>query len=398
MMLTFSGNCLNITLSHLGAVTIRLNMIIGRALRPLMVSSMLILALHPQIVLADGINPGAYTIDSVIEGETYGDVTIAFWQWVLSTPATNHPLLDETGENCRANQRDYPVFFLIFSGGGMAERTCDVPAGMPILVPVNVVVCSLAEYPGATIEELHTCAEEDESSNPGLFLAVDGTEFVELESYRVHSEAFEATLPDDPILDVAGSTTAVSDGYWVILEPLSPGQHEVHFKASLSNPTTGILFYSDDVKYHLNIVEEDSGPMLLAGSSTSGEFNVEMEWTSNDIGNENIFVVKIMNSEGSILTNATYDIMVYRGDQHLDETHRSGQTASEQKYVFTEAGSYELRIENINGSGESDHVTLPIQYTPEFPLGLFVLLGSALGLILALGRFRFFLGNILSAR
>ena len=30
----------------------------------------------------------------------------------------------------------------------------------------------------------------------------------------------------------------------VILEPLSPGKHDIHFKASLTNPTTGILFVS----------------------------------------------------------------------------------------------------------------------------------------------------------
>jgi hypothetical protein len=47
--------------------------------------------------------------------------------------------------------------------------------------------------------------------------------------------------------------SAVSDGYWVILEPLSPGQHDIHFKASLTNPTTGILFYNDDIKYTIDV-------------------------------------------------------------------------------------------------------------------------------------------------
>jgi hypothetical protein len=45
----------------------------------------------------------------------------------------------------------------------------------------------------------------------------------------------------------------VSDGYWVILEPLTPGKHDIHFKASLTNPTTGILFYNDDMKYTINV-------------------------------------------------------------------------------------------------------------------------------------------------
>jgi hypothetical protein len=48
---------------------------------------------------------------------------------------------------------------------------------------------------------------------------------------------------------------AVSDGYWIILEPLPPGEHEILFKESLTNPITGILLFSQESKYHLNIVQ-----------------------------------------------------------------------------------------------------------------------------------------------
>ena len=59
-------------------------------------------------------------------------------------------------------------------------------------------------------------------------------------------------LPNDPFFEL-GSSRAVSDGYWVILEPLPPSKHDIHFKASLTNQTTGILFYSDDLKYTVNV-------------------------------------------------------------------------------------------------------------------------------------------------
>jgi hypothetical protein len=39
---------------------------------------------------------------------------------------------------------------------------------------------------------------------------------------------------------------------------------------------------------------------------------------------------------------------LFKGEQHLDETHRADETAAEQKYTFDEQGSYTLRIENIN--------------------------------------------------
>ena len=205
---------------------------------------------------ADSINPGVFALDSKPYGVSYEDWTIRFWQWLLPIPEDRNPMTDTTGEHCGEGQNSTsPVFFLVFSGGGSAVRTCDVPAGKAIFIPINVVECSYAEFPGAkTEEELHTCAEEDESSNPGLFLSVDGREFKNLEKYRVHSRAFNVSFAENNVFATnPGPTRAVSDGYWVILEPLSPGKHDIHFKASLTNPTTGILFYNDDLKYTINV-------------------------------------------------------------------------------------------------------------------------------------------------
>ncbi|HET6641084.1 MAG TPA: hypothetical protein VFG77_05725 [Nitrososphaeraceae archaeon] len=205
---------------------------------------------------ADSINPGVFALDSEPYDVSYEDWTIKFWQWLLPIPEDRNPMTDTTGEHCGEGQNSTsPVFFLVFSGGGSAVRTCDVPAGKAIFIPINVVECSYAEFPGAkTEEELHTCAEEDESSNPGLFLSVDGREFKNLEKYRVHSRAFNVSFAENNVFATKpGPTRAVSDGYWVLLEPLSPGKHDIHFKASLTNPTTGILFYNDDLKYTINV-------------------------------------------------------------------------------------------------------------------------------------------------
>jgi hypothetical protein len=49
---------------------------------------------------------------------------------------------------------------------------------------------------------------------------------------------------------------AVSDGYYLIFEPMPPGEHEIDIKSRLTNPTTGILFFADETKYHLNVAAE----------------------------------------------------------------------------------------------------------------------------------------------
>jgi hypothetical protein len=236
----------------------------------IVVSSIPVLIVMPNsdILLADSINEGVFAIDSNPYGLSYEDWTIKFWQWVLPITLDINPIFDQTGEHCGEGQGSLPVFFLIGSSGSVVERTCTVPADKAILIPVGYVECSFAEHSGTTEEELHTCAEEDQSSNPILFLSVDGRQIQQFEKYRVHSRAFNVTFPENPIFGAEpGPSLAVSDGYWIILEPLPPGEHEILFKESLTNPITGILLFSQETKYHLNLVEAAESP----SNSTSGQ-------------------------------------------------------------------------------------------------------------------------------
>ena len=66
---------------------------------------------------------------------------------------------------------------------------------------------------------------------------------------------FNMTFPAKNIFGLkAGPTIAKSDGWYVILEPLSPRTHNVSFAGSvLGNPVTGTESYTTDVTYHLNV-------------------------------------------------------------------------------------------------------------------------------------------------
>lgn len=205
--------------------------------------------------MTENTNPGVFPKDSKPFGMSYEDWTIKFWQWLLPIPKDRNPVSDQTGKHSGEEQGDLPVFFLAFSTSGGAQRTCTIPTGKGILVPVNVVETSFVEFPEAKNEQdLHRLAEEDESCNPGLSLSVDGKQIQDVEKYRVHSRAFDVNFADNHIFgERSGPSRAVSDGYYIILEPLPAGVHEIHFKASLTKPNTGTLFYSDDIKYTINI-------------------------------------------------------------------------------------------------------------------------------------------------
>lgn len=172
---------------------------------------------------------------------TYGDWTAKWWQWLVSIPQDRNPAVDETGENCGEGQSG-PVWFLSGTFGGLAARNCDIPAGKSILFSALNAECSYAEYPDLRTEsELRSCAVSSNDGVTELMVTIDGQtiEYSQLISYRVQSPLFNLTLPENNIFGLPASTTqAVSDGFWVFLPPLGPGQHEIHFRGAIVDFTT----------------------------------------------------------------------------------------------------------------------------------------------------------------
>ena len=71
------------------------------------------------------------------------------------------PGADPTGERCGYGQAG-PVFFLVQSGEEAAERTCTIPAGTALLLPLLDASCSTVEPPpffGRDEAELRACTE-----------------------------------------------------------------------------------------------------------------------------------------------------------------------------------------------------------------------------------------------
>ena len=112
----------------------------------------------------------------------------------------------------------------------------------------------------------------------------------------------------------------------------------------------------------------------LEAITDQGTFKVEIMWTSNDIGTANEFELHFIDPDtGSEIEGIKYDISIYRNDK--PEIQRLDQTSIFQEFFFEEMGSYEIRIEDIEGLGE--RAIVPIQVTPEFQLKGFVLPAAA---------------------
>jgi hypothetical protein len=205
---------------------------------------------------ADSINAGVYSLGEKPNGLTYGNWTAKWWQWFVSIPQDVNPAGDFTGKYCGQNQNG-PVWFLTGTFGGTAERTCEIPAGKAILFPLLNTECSYLENPELKTEsELLTCAKQaQDSGSITMSATVDGTQLKNLEKYRVESQLFDLAFPENNVFSVApGKTKAVSDGFWVFLEPLPSGNHEIDHSGSVLDPS-GANNFNTQAKYHLIVKE-----------------------------------------------------------------------------------------------------------------------------------------------
>jgi hypothetical protein len=200
-------------------------------------------------------NPGIFAVDSKAYGLTYGQWTAKWWQWAYSIPKDVNPIVDTSGKNCMEGQAG-SVWLLAGTTGGPAERTCTIPAGKAILFPIINAECSYAEYPALTSDpQLRSCAVT-QNDHVTLAASVDGVKIQGLQKYRVQSPLFSISAPQNNMVGIKGGTTTqgVSDGYWVFLQPLSAGKHDVHFSGqSVDYTSTGVNNYATDVTYHLTV-------------------------------------------------------------------------------------------------------------------------------------------------
>lgn len=195
-------------------------------------------------------------------GLTFAEHQKNFWKWILEIPANESPVNDRTGEKCANGQSNTnsSVFYLSFNNGGISERTCKVPVGKGLLIPVMQVEWSDKEAPGASVEELHKSAKKDQDSVNSLYLKIGDKEYKykDLIKYRTQTDVFEVVFPDNGIFGVieGGVSKAVADGFYILTEPLTKGNYSVHFKSSLICPDPGCAEpnFAQDIKY--NIVAE----------------------------------------------------------------------------------------------------------------------------------------------
>jgi hypothetical protein len=226
-------------------------------------------------VRAQGTDPYTFPVNSSPYGIPYKDWTAKWAAWLDAIPKShnwdfkNAPGVKYVPEDCSYRQDPAsPVFFLPWVGpaqGATATMTCVVPQNKAILISVDA---GTSDYSDPTVKtktptELIKIVSKS-NVYPNEFHAIlDGhpLDLINDEAHKVTSDLFNLTLPKDNVWgEPEGPDKAITQGWWIMLKPLPPGQHTVHYttgyRDSRSDPTIppgqgNLAPYIQDVTYHL---------------------------------------------------------------------------------------------------------------------------------------------------
>jgi hypothetical protein len=235
----------------------------------LVVAGVVVALLGSTMAFARNANPDVFPIKSRPYGQTYGQWSARWWQYAFQQTDLNICAPDKPGSR---------VTFLAGTTGGSATRSCTVSVGKAIMFPVfnaewSVVEaqaqqqttpgqsCLLPGQPNGTSDAaLQACATAQANhaldSDATLKADVDRVTLQRLTNYRAVSPPFNFTsVPGNPlgVCQPAGCDShAVADGFWIILTPLRPGPHTIHFAATVPFPELNFTF-NTDTTYHLTV-------------------------------------------------------------------------------------------------------------------------------------------------
>jgi len=192
---------------------------------------------------------------TALGGQSPEQLSASWWQWAMAAPQDRNPVRDRAGTHCAVGQRGEAWFLAGGFGSSKIRRTCTVPAGKRLFFPViNMVYWPAQEGTGYTCEQARRSAALNNDNAIELFVELDGKSLPDPKRYRVTTaKCFDIYARARERAPAPDGFPSASDGYWVLLDPLPPGKHELKFGGRYNRESGAYGRMVQDIEYELEV-------------------------------------------------------------------------------------------------------------------------------------------------
>jgi hypothetical protein len=165
------------------------------------------------------------------------------WSYVYAQPFDHNPFFDATGADCAIGQGG-PVWFLPAVPGSalgtLVQRSCTIPRHKAIMQQLSSLLndypCPDPSFRPDSGQSLYEFLIEPVlpifDGETGFAVTLDGVSIVDPLRYRFTSDDLFHFKGDPTMQQFDGCVTghrqpAVSDGFFLLFKPMSPGQHTI---------------------------------------------------------------------------------------------------------------------------------------------------------------------------
>jgi hypothetical protein len=192
-----------------------------------------VVGLSPASVSAKQASP-VLPLTAKVEGRGYAEMSADWWKWAFAQVIP--PYKDPDGRLCDLGQSG-PVWFLAGTDGRFdASRECIVPNGKHIFLPV---INSIHYSPRTrdksripTCKELQDGAAVNNDKLVSAVVFIDDVQIEDVRTFRVRSNGCFQLFADDAEDPSDQKIMAASDGYWLLVAPMSAGRHSIRVGAN----------------------------------------------------------------------------------------------------------------------------------------------------------------------
>jgi len=193
--------------------------------------------------------------DTPVSGISQNTYVNMWWQWAVSMPRKDSPVSDRIGTKCAVNQAG-PVWFLAGGyGSSLIQRKCTIPSGKYIFFPIiNMVYYPASPRDKPSCSSVKKGAAMNNNHLISFKVIIDKHKYVNPAFFRHASEkCFDLYSRVPGAQKYPPVYPSATDGYWVMVKPLSKGKHEISFRAEYNSESSSDGHMVQDISYSLNI-------------------------------------------------------------------------------------------------------------------------------------------------